>query len=187
MTFGSRGKGASGEREAAKLLAEWWGKVEPGCQFARTPGSGGWGNPELRAGFKISGDLMTTAKRFPFSVEVKRREGWTWARLIAGKPSPVWEWWRQAQTQAREMACEPLLLFRHNRESWWAMLPAEYVKNKAIQCVGLEVRWRDGLRLLFSGVDYGSEVPVAFPASVLFDLDPEALLEKESEKMEGAK
>ena len=70
-------KGKVAEREVARLLSEWWGQLEPGAQFVRTPCSGGWSSREVRTGFRASGDIMTTAVRFSFTVESKRREGWS--------------------------------------------------------------------------------------------------------------
>ena len=122
MSFGSRNKGSVAEREIAKMLSEWWGQIEPGINFVRTPLSGGWGGPELRAGFQASGDIMTTSKVWPWAIEVKRREGWVWKNLLASKPSPVWKWWQQAEGQALEMGKEPLMFFRHNKERWHVML-----------------------------------------------------------------
>lgn len=124
MTKG-RAKGVGGELEVAKLLERWWGQVEPGCRFVRVPMSGGWGTPTLRPDFKASGDIATNASRFPFTVEVKRREGWSWERLVACRPSPVWGWWRQAQAQAGECGLEPLLWFRRNRERARVMVRSE--------------------------------------------------------------
>jgi len=122
---GSRIKGATAELEVANLLQDWWRALEPGCAFKRTPGSGGWGNPEVRGEFKTSGDLVTTAKRFPFSIEVKRRENWALSTVIKGKPSPVWNWWEQAKIQGVEMHKEPMLLLRHSREKWRCLLAME--------------------------------------------------------------
>ncbi len=121
MTLGRR-KGSAAEREVAELLRAWWDSVEPGVIFKRTPGSGGWSSPDARAAFKTAGDLVTTAARFPWCVEVKRREGWSWATLRAGRASPVWGWWAQAGRQAAECGLEPMLLFRRSREPWSAMV-----------------------------------------------------------------
>lgn len=127
MTFGSRPKGSKAEIEIARDLQGWWSQLEPGCLFTRTPLSGGWGKPQHREGFKAGGDLMTTAERFSFAVEVKRREGWAWSTLAAGKASPVWGWWRQACQAADEMKNHPLLIFRKNRHPWFVFIPAELV------------------------------------------------------------
>jgi hypothetical protein len=132
--FGSRQKGSVAEREVAKMIETWWRTLEPECRFVKTPLSGGWQGPDVRAGFQMSGDLMTTAKFFSLSVEVKRRENWTWERVLAGRPSPVWTWWRQAQEQALEMNKIPSLWIRKNREKdWTVMLPAKTVERWGIR------------------------------------------------------
>lgn len=122
MAFGSRQKGARAELEVARLLQEWWREVEPGCVFKRTPGSGGWSKGDAGADFGAAGDLVTSAKTFPWCVEVKAREGWAWSTLLADRPSPVWKWWAQACTAAMESRLEPILIFRHRREPWHAIL-----------------------------------------------------------------
>lgn len=116
--FGSRQKGKGGEREIAKRFQKWWGSLEPGCEFASTPLSGGWNKASIRGGMKLSGDLCTTAERFPYVAEVKRREKWNLERLLKGLKSPVWAWWEQATNAATEQGGKPLLIFRKNREPW---------------------------------------------------------------------
>lgn len=128
MTQG-RPKGCKAEIEVAKIVEPWWSDFEPlapdghPIRFVRTPLSGGWGGKDTRSGFRASGDLMTTAAKFPFTVEVKRREGWSWKTLAEGARSPVWGWWKQAIEQAREMNAVPMLWFRKNREPWHVMIP----------------------------------------------------------------
>lgn len=129
---GCRAKGKAAEREVAGLCAAWWSAVEPGCQFASTPGSGGWSTAKMRAAFNVAGDLSTTAKRWPFTVEVKRREGWRDGPLLAGKASPVWGWWAQACKAAAEEQRWPMLWLRRSREPWRVMLPRYVVKIPAI-------------------------------------------------------
>jgi hypothetical protein len=118
VTVNSRAKGKRGERELARLLEAWWGKLEPGCEFRSTPSSGGWATPELRGHFLVAGDLVTTATRFPLTVECKLRESWSWAPLLAGRRSPVWGWWRQCERAALEEGRHPALFFRRSREPW---------------------------------------------------------------------
>jgi hypothetical protein len=113
-----RAKGKTGEREAAKLLAAWWAPVEPDTKFVSTPQSGGWSTPAIRAAYKAAGDLMTTSELWPFSVEVKRREGWKWSRLLGGLQHPAWDWWEQCTAAAREENRTPLLMFRKNNQPW---------------------------------------------------------------------
>lgn len=134
--FGSRGKGSNGELEVVALIEPWWRQLEPKANFARVPLSGGWGRPEHREGFQAAGDIMCDSKTWPWSVEVKRRENWTWDRLIAGKKSPVWEWWRQTQKAACEMKKIPILFFRHNREQWYVMSPAGYLQLVDLSIIG---------------------------------------------------
>lgn len=133
MTLG-RIKGNAAEREVANRLAVWWKPVED-AKFVRTPLSGGWGGKEVRAEFRASGDLMTTAKKWPFVVEVKRREGWSWKTFLAGKPSPIWGWWQQTVKAANEMGGQPLLIFRKNREPWSIMVSVSlYVRARGRPC-----------------------------------------------------
>lgn len=122
MSINGRAKGKTGEREVAKIFAEWWGELEPGCKFVSTPLSGGFSTPAMRGDMKVAGDLCTNAKKWPFTVEVKRREGWNLKRLFAGKPSPVWAWWRQCVRAAREEGRVPLLMFRKNRDAEWMLM-----------------------------------------------------------------
>jgi hypothetical protein len=133
MTFGSRQKGSVAEREVAAMLQLWWLPVEASAQFCRTPSSGGWATPELRSGFGAAGDLMTTAKRFCFAVEVKRREGWVLNNILLGRASPVWKWWWQCQDAAREMKKEPMLWLRRSREPWYVMLSEQFVGRCAVR------------------------------------------------------
>jgi hypothetical protein len=168
MTFGSRQKGAVAENEVAKLFEAWWRKLEPECVFKRTPLSGGWSSPVAREHFKTSGDLVTSAVRCPFTVEVKRREGWDLERLLDAhhpQQSKVWGWWLQAQAQGKEQGAEPLLLLRKSREPWRLMMRASYA--------------RDALPNLMDAVEWDrwprsrGHRPVFFhDAGFLFDLSP---------------
>lgn len=147
MSFGSRPKGASGELEVCRLLEAWWRQLEPDCKFARTPGSGGWSTANNREAFGTAGDLVTTAKSFPFGVEIKRREGWTDRELLAGRKSPVWGWWKQCQKAAREMQKVPMLWFRRNHRKWLVMMPIRYATSgdlsvgKLVTCQTMKVGW----------------------------------------------
>ena len=167
----SRQKGNVAEREVAALIKEWWRKLEPKADFVRTPLSGGWGaTKEVRAGFKASGDLMTTATRFPFTVEVKRREGWTMERLTQGKKSPVWSWWRQAQTQADEMDLTPMLWLRKSREDWRIILPWGFGYEHKLHRTPHAHSWLD--LELAPGVDYGERFPLMVLAEAFMVMPP---------------
>jgi hypothetical protein len=132
MGKASRVKGANAELEIAKMLQGWWANYEPDTKFARTPGSGGWGSKELRAGFKASGDLMVTSGNFPFVVEVKRREAGSDQFIKSDgttRPHPAWGWWVQATKAAAEMGGVPLLVFRRSRAEWRAFLPRAFAEQ----------------------------------------------------------
>jgi hypothetical protein len=121
MTFGSRQKGKRAERDIAAKIQAWWRQVEPGCVYKPTPSSGGWASKDARGEFKTAGDLVTTAKRYPWTTEVKNREQWSVERFFEGNTSPVWGWWEQTVRQAKEEGREPMLFFRKNREPWRVM------------------------------------------------------------------
>jgi hypothetical protein len=170
----SRSKGAKAELDVCRTFGDWWGQVEPGCIFVRSPGSGGWGNAKSRGEFEASGDIMTSAKHFPFCVEVKHREGWAESTFRSGRPSPVWGWWRQCQRAADEMGRVPMLWFRRNREAWRVMVPSDYAGGGFVTIGGggLEPsRWNPRL-LRRRGVDYGKRVPVWFGAIQLLTCPP---------------
>lgn len=164
MTINGRAKGNSGEREVAALLKKWWEQLEPDCQFVRTPLSGGFSTPVVRAGFRMSGDLMTTAKKFPFSVEAKRREGWAMENFIQGRKSPVWGWWEQTLTAAVEMNAEPMTWLRKNRKEWYVLIRNSFVPTG----LPLFAEWRVN-QLPF---DPEQEWPVCLRASVVLETPP---------------
>lgn len=173
----SRVKGKRGEREVAGLLRVWWNTVEE-CQFVSTPSSGGFGNAQVRGEFKIAGDLMTTAKQWPFTVEVKRREKWSMKTLEKGAPSPVWGWWAQVVKSAREERTasrvgggEPMLWFRKSRGQWHLMLSAACAMGFQQFC-SPTIRWAPEL-LALRGVE---ELPVLYMAEDLLLLDPALML-----------
>lgn len=123
MGASQKRKGSAAEIQVAKKLATWWSSVEPETKFKRTPLSGGWGDADTRGGFKVAGDICTTALRWPFTVEVKRREGWQFGTLAGGKRSPVWAWWRQCIDEAAEEDRIPMLWVKKNRKPWLVFLP----------------------------------------------------------------
>lgn len=170
-----RRKGAVAEIEVSKLLAAWWNQYEPNARFKRTPLSGGWGDREVRGEFKVAGDICTTSAAWPFTVEVKRREGWTFRSLAAGRPVAVWAWWRQTLAAAAEENRIPLLWFRHNEQPWLVLAP-EYV------LVPIAVRYGITPDLVFGrlspGVDDGDVRPVCVLADKLLSISPEAFLRR---------
>jgi hypothetical protein len=165
----SRQKGAVAEREVAALVQAWWRQLEPECLFVRTPSSGGWSGPQVREAFEASGDLMTTAKHFPFAVEVKRRENWCLDRVLAAMPSPVWGWWRQAVRAAREVHRHPLLVFRKSREPWCVLLPTEMLVRLRVGLPLLRGQEHDRFWLPVDFVRYRVDVDGVHPAFTSLD------------------
>jgi hypothetical protein len=179
-----RAKGKVGEREVARLLQAWWAQLEPDCIFVSTPLSGGWGGPQHRAGFNASGDLMTTAARFPFCVEVKRREAVDirrlWLTTKAHEKSPVHKWWAQTVKAALEVKLTPMLVFRKNRGQWWVALPVGKVHSGLLGEMGLLAQTPDGWDAdpiaTFALVRDGHRA-TGFPLADLLSVKPARLLE----------
>lgn len=134
MTNG-RAKGKRAELDVAHKMQAWWRQLEPEAVFRRTPMSGGWSSDPA---FNVRGDLVTSAKRFPWCVEVKKREAWSLENFLAGKPSPVWGWWNQAQRQANDLGMEPMLLFCANRMPWRMLIRERYFVSLTL-CTRLDM------------------------------------------------
>ena len=168
---GSRQKGNGAEREVAAHMQKWWGRYEPAVQFIRTPLSGGWASATAREAFRASGDLMTTSRRFPFCIEVKRREGWSYERLHAGRASPVWGWWRQTVKAAAEVGLAPMLWFRQNRGPWYVMLPRDHAVFRHAHPL---LEWPAAV---LAARDVGEPVALVF-GDVLLGIDPRLLVRR---------
>ena len=109
------------------MLKAWWNRYEPEATFVRTPGSGGWTTRQQseQDTFHTGADIVTSSKTFPFAVEVKHRENWSYANFLEGKKSPARAWWDQAVRQADNMGKLPMLLCRRNRNPWLVVLDRE--------------------------------------------------------------
>lgn len=112
-------KGGVGEREVISLIQPWWRQVEPDATFTRTPGSGAWAKKrKVPPGFKGHGDLIVdpeTCRSFPWSIEVKWRNVVSLTSIqnfLAGKKSPVWEFWESCQDDAERNDLVPMLWLR---------------------------------------------------------------------------
>lgn len=125
----SKRKGAKAELEVIRIIQPWWRRLEPQALFVRTPGSGGW---KHSTSFKARGDLQVDPKTtllFPFSVEVKKREGWSDGLLFGrttghGDASPIWGWWNQICKAAHDDGFRPMLWFTKNNSPWYVMIEA---------------------------------------------------------------
>lgn len=163
-------KGSKAEREVAAILQAWWKPFEPmvddkPLQFTRVPLSGGWSKGENH---DVSADIHCNSKRFPFAVEVKRRESWAWPPVMAGKPSPVWGWWRQAQRDAERTSRQPMLWFRHNRQPWNIMVSKEFFDSKVPRAEDSSLLYGHSWDRLHMKVDCGADPLLFTQASFLW-------------------
>lgn len=118
----SKSKGDRGEREVARIFSEWWGE-----NIVRTPQSGGFATKKFRDDWNAGSDIVCPDPDFPFSVEVKNREGWELDAIIHNPKCPIWEWWEQTILESPEGKL-PLLVFKRNRRKWTFM-----TLNKVVQ------------------------------------------------------
>ena len=101
----SKSKGAAFERKVAKLFSDAYE-----MDFRRTPLSGGWAKDAEVA----AGDLVCLGDdSFPYIVECKKQEGWSFESLFT--PDHAWFdcWWEQAVEECPNSK-EPLLVFSRN-------------------------------------------------------------------------
>jgi len=105
----SKDKGRRHENHCCKVLGEWWW----GKRFRRTPLSGGWdkvAHDQERIAF---GDIHTPPD-FPWSVECKHDESWTFEGLLCDKCVKFEHWWKQCYDDAEAANKQPLLIFTKN-------------------------------------------------------------------------
>lgn len=129
MGKASRDKGQRGEREAAKMLGEWWGS-----EFTRTPSSGGFKTKKFRNDWNAEGDIVTPDETFPFCVECKWQENWTMMQLLTSDVCDPWQWWEQTVKQTMGTNKIPLLIFKKNRYPWFYMtfdcVPLDFIPGR---------------------------------------------------------
>jgi len=119
----SRKKGATFERDVAKLFSDW-----TGMKFRRTPMSGGWAK---------TGDITPVNPKemddFRFNVECKNQQIWSFADLIKDihSGSGIESWWIQAANDAEKSKKVPLLVFTRNRDVNYIMLTENLYKRLA--------------------------------------------------------
>jgi hypothetical protein len=159
----SKAKERRAEREVAMLLASWWQILEPMCEFKPTPLGGKWRGRDYL--FRASGDLMTTADEFPFTVKVNHCKDWSMDDLVAGKRQPVWDWWIQSQRLAAEEGGVPMLWFKKNQYPWLVAVP----QGAGLSYPNLIIPQPT---LTEKGIDYGPELPVFVFADRLLYMGP---------------
>jgi hypothetical protein len=70
---------------------------------------------------------------FPFCVECKDQEGWTFDALVSSSTCPPWKWWEQAVAQAnRTDGLWPLMFFTRRYQNRYVMMEVE-----AAECLRL--------------------------------------------------
>lgn len=108
----SKAKGNNFERQVAKRLSKLLGK-----EFTRVPCSGGlrWNNQE-----GIFGDIVTP-EEFPFIIECKNRENWSFDQLMKKECKEFDKWCEQVVNDCTryyelfKVEKEPLIIFTKNR------------------------------------------------------------------------
>jgi len=116
---GGRQKGNRFELTLARILSIWWKQPDANnlpakeLWFRRVPMSGGFDKR------KAGGDIWSVvdeAQTFPFSLEAKNREEWSWDGLFKRNEKwPVLSYWEQCCGDATRMKKVPLLVFTKNR------------------------------------------------------------------------
>lgn len=168
----SRVKGSRAELDVAAMFSRWCGE-----EVRRTPLSGGWSS----AKFGVTADLVCANPAFPYSVEIKHREGWVLDDLVTGvrkdHDKSILQWWKQCVESCpkREdkanridnrgrviLLKEPLLVFRRNRQPWLVMVR----RGGTTQSLGAAMFIK-----LNVGYDWAVDVAVLL-LDVFLDLEP---------------
>ncbi len=103
----SRRKGATAEREFAKVLGDLVGEPELLCRNLEQCRTGG---DDLRIKQERLNNTDLVSRLDGFSIEVKR--------YATAQPSAVRGWWQQSVRQARDRLKLPLLAYRCDRQPW---------------------------------------------------------------------
>ena len=122
----------------------------------------------MRGEFKVAGDLTTTAERFPFTIEIKRREGWSEQRLRMGSLSPVWGWWGQVVIAAKEEDRAPMLWFRKSNEPWRVMFDRAVADRAGLIVTAVDMEWEWIYAMSVEGAP-----PIVIKATDLLAIDPD--------------
>jgi len=119
----SREKGKGNERENCKYFTKWWKK--PRCEFQRTDAF----QTLDRSKRMVFGDIIPILldrndfdREFPFSIELKKEEGWCLTHLLKANPASCFSaWWKQCTEDARRWSKAPLLVFGKNYTGHFAV------------------------------------------------------------------
>lgn len=126
----SKRKGSNFELTCCKLLKDWWGG-----DFKRVPLSGGWDKSVM------TGDIFRTLpdgnidNNFPFSIECKKQEGWTFTQLFK-QTGPVRTWWKQCSEEALIRNRAPILIFAKNNCNPLVMFPHSLLGRGPVRVIG---------------------------------------------------
>ena len=104
----SRNKGATAEREVAKIIYE-----ELGVSLRRDL-------EQYRSA--DHGDLITEDPSWPFCIEVKRYAAG------AGMQKP---WWAQVKTASKTTGRVPVLFYRYNNKPWRVVMELSFIQEGA--------------------------------------------------------
>lgn len=171
----SKRKGSAFELKLAKEFAAWWGKG----QFARSPGSGGWGRPQNRDGFNACGDIITTNRDFPWCLELKHQEGWNLDQLLLNDGCIIWKWWEQCVDETPENLLS-MLIFKKNRQKPMVMIRKALVEHgpfgvsENVSDLYVELQQMDTTMFEIKDPQNGQKL-VIFPLEDLFNICPTAL------------
>ena len=110
---GGRSKGKAFERLIAKKFKEAFGH-----EFAPTPASGGLRWKDVK---NTRGDIVTDWEEWPYNIECKKCEDWTFDTLPITDKNPLSLWWKQCCDDAEVVEKEPVLIFSKNRRPIYVM------------------------------------------------------------------
>lgn len=131
-TINSRAKGASAEREFARLVL-----AETGVRMVRNLEQSRGGGYDLEAG---DDQHPVTLSLRRYAIEIKR-----YAEVT---PGLLAQFWQQAERQAREADRIPLLAYRANRREWRVLVPLSAINAEAFG-------------LLWGGIEWTAELSIA--------------------------
>ena len=119
----SKSIGDTNERNVAKLFDKWWLRGK----FVRTKNLQVVGHADRIAHGDITPILehkpAVIDTKFPWSIECKKCEEWSWMEFLKGNLSiPHYEWWQQCKRDAELFHRHPLLVFTKNHKPQYAMV-----------------------------------------------------------------